>query len=125
MIANKRIHIRKDCLVPVRYTYEGQHKTYYARMVNYGDGGLCLKTRTPIEPGAKLELSLEGYSPRGIRPRRIRPLSRGRLLDQADSRAGAAGLRDRTEVQRVKAGHPAPFAPTPAGRSRGCLRAAG
>ena len=64
MMSNKRIHIRKDCLVPVRFTYEGQHKTYYARMVNYGDGGLCLKTRTPIEQGAKLELSLEGYSPR-------------------------------------------------------------
>ena len=64
MIANKRIHVRKDCLVPVRYTYEGQLKTHYARMINYGDGGLCLKTRTPIEPGAKLELSLEGYSPK-------------------------------------------------------------
>ncbi len=64
MNANKRAHIRKDCLVPVRFTYEGQHKTHYARMINYGDGGLCLKTRTPIEQGAKLELSLEGYTPR-------------------------------------------------------------
>ncbi|MBU4524980.1 MAG: PilZ domain-containing protein [Desulfomicrobium sp.] len=63
MSENKRIHIRKDCLVPVRYVYEGQNKTLYARLVNYSDGGMCLKTRTPIKQGAKLELSLEGYSP--------------------------------------------------------------
>lgn len=63
MSENKRLHIRKDCLVPVRYVYEGQSKTQYARLVNYSDGGMCLKTRTPIKQGAKLELSLEGYSP--------------------------------------------------------------
>ena len=64
MADNLREHIGKDCLVPVRYTYEGQNKTQYARLINYSDGGLCLKTRTPIEQGAQLELSLEGYSPK-------------------------------------------------------------
>lgn len=64
MAHNLRAHIRKDCLVPVRFNYEGQKKTYYARLVNYGDGGMCLKTRTPVKQDAKLELSLEGYSPK-------------------------------------------------------------
>lgn len=64
MSDNKRLHIRKDCLVPVRYTYAGERKTHYARLVNYGDGGLCLKTRTPIEPGAELNLSMELYTPK-------------------------------------------------------------
>lgn len=63
MNENKRVHIRKGCLIPVRYVYEGQNRTYYARMVNYGDGGLCLKTRIPIPQGAKLNLALEGYTP--------------------------------------------------------------
>ncbi|NLW81727.1 MAG: hypothetical protein GXY42_08680 [Desulfovibrionales bacterium] len=63
MSENKRIHIRKGCLVPVRYTYAGEKQTFYARLINYGDGGLCLRTRTPIEDGVRLELSLEGYSP--------------------------------------------------------------
>jgi hypothetical protein len=65
MDANKREYLRKNCLVPVRYTYEGQQQTHYARVVNYCDGGVCLKTRTPIPEGAKLNLSLEGYAPDG------------------------------------------------------------
>jgi hypothetical protein len=64
MTKDMRKHIRKNCLVPVRFTYEGDKRTHYARLVNYGDGGLCLKTRTPIEEGARLELSLEGYTPK-------------------------------------------------------------
>ena len=60
---NKRAYTRKSCLVPVRYTYEGQNKTFYARLVNFAEGGFGLKTRTPIQTGAKLELSFEGYSP--------------------------------------------------------------
>jgi|GEM_PF-1415224 hypothetical protein len=64
MAHNLREHIRKDCLVPVRFNYEGQKKTHYARLINYGDGGMCLKTRIPVKQNAKLELSLEGYSPR-------------------------------------------------------------
>lgn len=63
MSKDQRIHIRKGCLIPVRYVYQGQNKTYYARMINYGDGGLCLKTRTPIAENAKLDLALEGYTP--------------------------------------------------------------
>ena len=34
MVNNLREYIRKDCLVPVRYTYEGQNKTLYARLIN-------------------------------------------------------------------------------------------
>ena len=64
MSENKRLSVRKGCLVPVRYTYEGDRKTYYARLINYGDGGLCLKTRTPIKEGAKLNVALELYTPR-------------------------------------------------------------
>lgn len=62
---NKREHQRKHCLVPVRFTYAGQGKTFYARMVNFGEGGVCLKTRTPIQEGAHLTLALEAYSPEG------------------------------------------------------------
>jgi len=65
MTANKRGTQRKQCLVPVRFTYEGQLQTHYARVVNYCEGGVCLKTRTPIPEGAKLNLTLEGYSPDG------------------------------------------------------------
>lgn len=63
MSENKRQHVRKDCLIPVRFTYNGERRTFYARLVNYGDGGICLKTRTPVRQGARLELSLEGYTP--------------------------------------------------------------
>ena len=63
MNQNKRDHIRKDCLVPVRFTYEGQYQTHYARLINYSDGGMCLKTRTPIAQGSTLHLAMEGYSP--------------------------------------------------------------
>lgn len=63
MAENKRIHPRKDCLVPVRFTYDGENQTHYARVINFGDGGLCLKTRTPIKQGAHLELAFEGYIP--------------------------------------------------------------
>jgi hypothetical protein len=63
MDANNRAYQRKDCLVPVRFTYEGDSRTHYARVVNFGDGGLCLKTRTPIKQDAHLELAFEGYTP--------------------------------------------------------------
>ncbi|MDY0274546.1 MAG: hypothetical protein RBR42_03790 [Desulfomicrobium sp.] len=63
MNKEQRVHIRKDCLIPVRFIYQGQNQTHYARMINYGDGGLCLKTRTPIAQDAKLDLALEGYTP--------------------------------------------------------------
>lgn len=63
MSKDQRVFERKDCLIPVRYVYQGENKTHYARMVNYGDGGLCLKTRTPIAADAQLDLSLEGYTP--------------------------------------------------------------
>lgn len=63
MSENKRRHVRKECLVPVRFTYDGERETFYARLVNYGDGGICLKTRTPVRQGAHLELALEGYTP--------------------------------------------------------------
>lgn len=66
MSENKRVHDRKDCLVPVRFTYEGQLRTHYARLVDYGDGGMRLKTRTPVAEGSTLELSLEGYSPDSV-----------------------------------------------------------
>lgn len=62
---NKREYWRKNCLVPVRFTYEGRNETHYARVINYSDGGVCLKTRTPIPQDAKLNLSLEGYAPDG------------------------------------------------------------
>ncbi len=65
MDANQREYRRRNCLVPVRFTYEGQNQTHYARVVNYCDGGVCLKTRAPIPEGATLTLSLEGYAPDG------------------------------------------------------------
>ncbi len=49
--------------MPVRFTCSGQRSTCYARMINYGKGGVCLKTRTPLKPGTILELALEGYTP--------------------------------------------------------------
>lgn len=63
MSKEQRIHVRKGCLIPVRYVYQGRKETFYARMINYGDGGLCLKTRIPIDQGAQLDLALEGYTP--------------------------------------------------------------
>lgn len=63
MSENKREHVRKDCLIPVRFTYDGELTTFYARLINYGDGGICLTTRTPVRSGAQLELSLEAYTP--------------------------------------------------------------
>lgn len=65
MSANNRAYLRQDCLVPIRYTLAGEHQTQYARVINYCDGGVCLKTRTPIPEGTQLHLSLEGYAPDG------------------------------------------------------------
>lgn len=65
MSSNNREHLREDCLVPVRYTQDGRPQTQYARVINYCEGGVCLKTRTPISVGTQLNLSLEGYAPDG------------------------------------------------------------
>lgn len=59
----KRGDLRQECLVPVRFTCSEHSTTCYARMINYGKGGMCLKTRTPLKPGTTLQLALEGYTP--------------------------------------------------------------
>lgn len=57
MQADKRQHQRVSSRL--RCWCEGQEVTFYARVHNLSEGGLFLKTLTPLEEGARARLKLE------------------------------------------------------------------
>lgn len=57
MQADKRQHQRVSSRL--RCWLEGQEVTFYARVHNLSEGGLFLKTLTPLEQGARARLKLE------------------------------------------------------------------
>jgi hypothetical protein len=99
MIANKRIHIRKDCLCPSATPTRGSTDVLRPHGQLRRRRALP-KTRTPIEPGASLNSPWRVTAPRNPPSANSTAIPWPSAGPSRFPSRGLPVLRDRTQVQR-------------------------
>jgi hypothetical protein len=59
----KREYIRYELNTSVIYAYQDSDQFNKAQMRNYAEGGMCFEARNAIEPGSKIYIMMENFSP--------------------------------------------------------------
>ena len=59
----KREYKRYELNTPVIYAYQDSDQFNKAQMRNYGEGGMCFEACNAIEPGSKIYIMMENFSP--------------------------------------------------------------
>ena len=62
----RREYERYDLKAPIIYAYQDSDQFSNAQMCNYCEGGMCFEAGNAIEPGSKIYIMMENFSPDAV-----------------------------------------------------------